>query len=108
MLNGLFKVEFQTSLGAGAGVVVLQDGKVLGGDSMMAYIGTFTESGQDFSAKVEGKKHSNMPGMTSVFGVDHTHITLTGKSNGSTSVTMQGKAAEAPNVPFQAKLTKIQ
>jgi hypothetical protein len=43
-----------------------------------------------------------------VFGVDHTHITLTGKTNGSTTATMQGKAAEVPNVPFQAKLTKIQ
>jgi hypothetical protein len=106
MQNGLYKVEFQTPLGAGAGVVVLQDGKIQGGDSMMYYIGEYAENGQDVSAKVEGKMHTTIPAVASVFGVTHTHIKLAGKSNGN-SAEMQGKADEAPNVPFRATLTKI-
>lgn len=106
MQNGLYKVEFNTPLGAGAGVVVLQDGKIQGGDSMMYYVGDYSESGQSFSANVEGKVHSTAIGLTSVFGVNHTHIKLSGQSSGDSAV-MQGKAAEAPNVAFQAKLTKI-
>jgi hypothetical protein len=39
MENGHYKVEFQTPLGVGAGVVFYQNGAVHGGDSMMAYMG---------------------------------------------------------------------
>src|SRR5262245_18670110 len=106
MLHGLYKVEFQTPMGAGAGVVMLENGKIQGGDSMMYYVGDYSEQGADFSATVEGRMHTNAPGLTSVFGVNHTHIKLTGKINGDSAV-MQGRAAEAPNVPFQAKLTKL-
>jgi hypothetical protein len=107
MQDGLYKVEFQTPLGAGAGVIVLEDGKIRGGDSSMYYVGDFTQSGQSFTARVEGRKHTNTPGMQSVFGVDHTHIKLSGTSSGDTAI-VQGKADEAPNVPFQARLTKLQ
>jgi hypothetical protein len=51
--------------------------------------------------------HTNVPGMGSVFGVNHTHIKLSGTTSGDTAV-VQGKADEAPNVPFQARLTKLQ
>ncbi len=33
MQNGLYRVEFRTPLGSGAGVVVLQDDNLRGGDS---------------------------------------------------------------------------
>jgi T3SS negative regulator,GrlR len=107
MLNGLYKVEFQTPLGMGAGVVVIENGTIRGGDSMMSYVGTYTEHGKDFTAKVEGNMHSRVPWLTSVFGMDRTHINLTGKINGNASAIVQGRADEAPNVPFQARLTKI-
>jgi hypothetical protein len=45
MQNGLYWVEFRTPLGSGAGVVVLQDGNLRGGDSSMYYFGTYTETG---------------------------------------------------------------
>jgi|SRR5262245_2353459 len=106
MQNGLYKVEFRTQLGVGAGVVVLQDGKIQGGDSAMYYVGDYSENGQEMTARVEGKMHTDTPGMSSVFGVNHTHIRLTGKTNGNSAV-MQGRADEVPSVSFQARLTKI-
>jgi hypothetical protein len=107
MQDGLYKVEFQTPLGAGAGVVVLKGGKIQGGDSIMYYTGDFTENGHDFTAQVESRRHTYVPGSHSVFGVDLAHIKLTGKTNGDTAVA-QGAAAEAPSVPFQARLSRIQ
>jgi hypothetical protein len=106
MQNGLYKVEFQTPLGAGAGVVFLQNGKLHGGDSAMFYVGNVSEQGDNLTAEVEGKLHTKVPGMSSVFGVDHTHINLQGKSSGNTA-SLTGRAKEAPTVSFQAKLTKI-
>jgi hypothetical protein len=106
MQNGLYKVEFQTPLGAGAGVVFLDNGKIRGGDSAMFYVGSLSQKGEELTAEVEGKLHTNAPGMSSVFGVNHTHINLRGSGTG-TSATFTGRAKETPNVAFSAKLTRI-
>jgi hypothetical protein len=41
MQTGLYKVNFKTPLGLGAGVVVLENGMIRGGDSSMFYRGTY-------------------------------------------------------------------
>jgi hypothetical protein len=105
MQNGLYKVEFQTPLGAGAGVVYLENGKLHGGDSAMFYIGKVSEQGEDLVAEVESKRHTQ--GMQSVFGIDHTHITLKGRASNNTAAALTGSAKEAPNVALKAKLVKI-
>ena len=50
--NGLYAIRFQTPLGAGAGVAYLENGKLRGGDSMMAYVGSFNETGGVLTADV--------------------------------------------------------
>src|SRR2546430_873168 len=95
MRDGIYKVQFQTQLGQGAGVVVLQGGKFRGGDSNIYYIGTYSQSGDQLTADVATDAHSS--GIGSVFGVDRAHIHLTGKVTGD-SAQMTGTAREAPNV----------
>lgn len=106
MRDGLYKVLFQTPLGAGAGVVHLQAGKIRGGDAALYYVGSYQSDGEKFSADVVTDRHTQMPGIVSVFGKDKVHIRLTGKVSGDT-VTVQGSAAEAPGVGFQATLARI-
>ena len=106
MQNGHYKVEFETPRGAGAGVVFYQDGLVHGGDSMMAYIGAMTEQNGEIAAEVEATTHTRVPGMMSVFGLDRVTINLLGKSEGD-SITLVGRAIEAPGVNFRAKLSLI-
>lgn len=104
--EGLYKVTFQTPLGAGYGVVHLIGGELLGGDSMMYYRGSYTEERDRFSAEVEIATHSNVPGMASVFGVPGGHIDLRG-AIGPNSITAQGTSPQAPGIAFQAILTKL-
>ncbi len=106
MRDGLYKVAFQTQLGAGAGVVVLQGGRLRGSDSRIYYTGSYTEAGDQFTAQVATELHTNTPGLASVFGRDHTNISLRGTTKGD-SAQMTGTAAEAPGVSFQAVLTRI-
>jgi hypothetical protein len=77
--DGLYKVEFRTPLGMGAGVVVLQGGQVRGGDSRTYYVGSYSESSSQFSAKVKVDTHTNFPGLSSVFGRDRVNISLRGR-----------------------------
>lgn len=107
MKNGIYKVSFQTPLGQGFGVVVISDGTVKGGDSSMYYVGTFKETGNQFTANLHVRKHSSVPGIRSAFGVDDAHLTLQGTST-NTSVDVKGTAAEAPNIQLQAKLNLLE
>ncbi|MDP2123292.1 MAG: GrlR family regulatory protein [Parvibaculum sp.] len=101
--DGLFKIEFQTPLGAGAGVVVLEQGRVRGGDSIMYYSGTYRQNGDDFSANVVAKKHSQG---VSVMGGDAS-LSIQGKVTGDAAM-LTGSAAEAPQLKLKARLSRIE
>jgi hypothetical protein len=104
MRDGLYKVDFRTQGGSGAGVVVLQGGKVRGGDSGLYYAGTFAENGDQITAQIATNRHT--VGIGSVFGRDRVNISLRGTAKGDTAQ-MTGTAAEAPGLNFQASLTRI-
>lgn len=106
LTNGLYKVGFQTPLGEGFGVVTLEDGRLLGGDSMMYYIGTYQQNGDAFTAQVSVATHSVIPGGGSVFGVPEATIQLNGSSTGNTAQ-VSGSSPQAPGVGFTASLTRL-
>jgi hypothetical protein len=107
MENGHYKVEFQTPLGAGAGVVFYQNGAVHGGDSMMAYIGALAEQNGEIVGEVEVTAHTWVPGMRSVFGLDRVTIKLIGVTEPDSTATLIGRADEAPGIKFRAKLSLV-
>jgi hypothetical protein len=102
--DGFYSVKFQRPAGSGGGVVVLSGGKLRGGDSSIVYSGTYSQTGDDFSAKVATSRH--LQGLPSVFGKDNVNIVLNGKSSGTTA-TCTGTAAEVPGVSLQTTLTRI-
>ncbi|MBX3476688.1 MAG: hypothetical protein KF910_03720 [Brevundimonas sp.] len=106
MQNGLYGVHFITPLGVGAGVVVLRDGKVQGGDAGIYYDGTYSIEGDKFSANLRTDRHTPIPGVVSVFGVDKVDIILKGQFVG-TVATVEGTSPQAPGLTFQATLKKL-
>lgn len=107
MKNGLYKVQFQTGLGEGFGVVYAENGRLRGGDSGLYYLGTYEESGGSIKVDVSTKRHMPDTGMPiSVFGVDQANITLTGSVDGN-HVKATGIAKEAPGVMLTASLDFI-
>ncbi len=106
MLNGLYRVHFQTPLGVGAGVVYASDGKMRGGDSGIYYVGEYSVDGDRLTAQVTTDRHTSIGDIVSVFGKDKVTIHLTGTINGDHVVT-QGTSPDAPNVSFSANLQRI-
>jgi len=104
LADGLYKVAFQTPIGAGAGVVHLVGGRMWGGDAALYYVGTYNLAGEQVSASVTTNRHT--AGYDSVFGVDRVHITLRGQTR-TNEVHLEGSAVEAPGISFKAFLTKI-
>ena len=99
--NGSYSAWYRTSLREGTGVVVLKDGKLTGGDTVLAYTGTYFQNGDRFSASVTTQRHT--AGQPSVFGIDNVNLTLTGKST-PTTASCTGTAEQAPDLTFEATL----
>lgn len=106
-LTGLYKVTFGTPLGSGYGVAYLSDGKLHGGDSMMAYAGTYSIDGGNFTANVHAFQHSQVPGMTSTLGTNNAQLSIQGTVQGTT-MTGQGQSPQAPGVNLQVRLERLQ
>ena len=104
-LTGLYKATFGTPLGMGAGVAYLQDGKLHGGDSMMAYVGTYNIEATNFTADVHVFQHSNVRGMWSTLGTSDAQLSISATIEGTT-ITGQGTSPEAPGVTLQVTLEK--
>jgi hypothetical protein len=102
--NSRYSVWFRTPKGEGFGVVSLMDGEVRGGDGISHYTGTYVQDGDDFTAVIAVRRHTDGP--SSVFGVDNVDLTLSGKST-STMASCLGTAAQAPDTTFEATLIRI-
>ena len=90
--------------GEGTGVVELNDGKVTGGDTVLAYTGSYVVEGDKFTASIATERPT--PGQPSVFGIDDVNLTLTGKST-LTTASCTGTAKQAPGLTFEATLVRI-
>jgi hypothetical protein len=61
--DGKYSVWMRTPLAEGMGIVVLApDGKLSGGDTIMAYTGRWRAEGEHFQATVFDTRHSPGPG----------------------------------------------
>jgi hypothetical protein len=102
--NGSYSAWFRTPKGEGTGVVVHNDGKMIGGDTVIAYTGSYVEEGDKFTASITTERHTQ--GQPSVFGIDEIDLTLTGKST-PTTASCTGTAKQAPGLTFEATLIRM-
>jgi T3SS negative regulator,GrlR len=65
LADGIYRVQFETLVGSGTGIVVVSRDKIRGGDPAFAYFGTLQRTDNGFVADIETKRHA--PGRSSVF-----------------------------------------
>jgi len=108
--EGLYKVEFHTVHGTGSGVIYATSGKLRGGNSGFAFIGTYSGDNDGISVKVSTERHNADPTFKPLFGTDMITLTLKGKDSGKDSGSMldfEGSALQLPGIAFKATLTRI-
>jgi hypothetical protein len=106
MFKGLYKVEFKTPRRKGVGIVYAADGKLHGGSSAFAYVGSYKENGDTITAVVSSMRHTNDPNHPPAFGLDRVTIECQGSAKGEFA-TFEGTAAETPSLAFKALLTRL-
>jgi hypothetical protein len=72
MKNGLYSIHVTLQdgrSGKGSGVVMFRDGKILGGDAYLFYVGSYTVKGDStFKGEVLVQRHTSSPDANPLFG----------------------------------------
>jgi hypothetical protein len=105
-LQGFYKAEFETARKKAHGVVLLRDGRIHGGDSTFAYIGSYTQNGLSVSGNLRGIRHAPDPERLSVFGIDPIEVNFDGVAKDG-YVAIEGSARETPSLALKAILVRI-
>lgn len=106
MIEALWSVEFRSNLQLiGSGIVVLETGRVFGGDSAMIYIGSYHVSGNDIKAKLHIQRYANVPGMISVTGLNDYQLELSGKID-QKEIVLHGQVVGAPDIQMVVRAVR--
>jgi len=108
-LNGIYAAVFIANQDAvGAGVIVIDGGRLHGGDTSFFYRGKYRLDGQNekkITANVEVEKHS--PYLESVYGqLDSYRLTLTGIIQ-PTGFTLSGQVAGQSELTMDIQLRRV-
>lgn len=107
MREGLYRVAFHNVHGVGGGVIYACGGKLRGGNSAFAFIGSYTVNGGEISAKVSTRRHTEDVNFKQLFDTDDVTLVLKGQVDGD-AVDFEGFALHLPGVTFKSMLTMIE
>jgi len=103
--EGLYKIEFHTVHGTGTGVIFATAGKLRGGNSAFAFIGSYTDKSDGTHVKVSTQRYNPDPAFRSLFGNDMITLTLREPSMATWSTSRYGAATAGRGV--QGGLTRV-
>lgn len=81
MRDGLYSVHVELGdghVGKGSGVLVFRDGRILGGDAFLYYVGSYELAREGFTGQVTINQHTPSPGAFPLFGGREVGIGFTG------------------------------
>ena len=105
MLNGLYKVEYGVNDAFGRSIMCMHNGKLLGGNSAFAHLGTYQESGEEILGEVITQRHNDDPHYKPLMDTDVAAISVRGKLQGN-KIRFEGSAAPRSGALFWAELTR--
>jgi hypothetical protein len=107
VLDGLYKVEYGVNDAFGRSVMCMHAGKLLGGNSAFAHLGTYREeSNGEIAAELITARHNDDPYYKPLMGADVAAIEVRGRLEGR-KLRFEGSAAPAPGAVFWAELTRL-
>jgi hypothetical protein len=106
VFGGFYKVRFQLGEAVGRSVMYVRDGKMLGGNSAFAHIGSYEEIGEEIAIEVKTVRHNPDPNYRAMAGTDDATLLARGLAEGDV-YRFRGGLRELPGVDFQSVLTPI-
>ena len=108
MLEGFYKVRFQLNATVGRSVMYARDGRMLGGNSAFAHIGTYREEADGAIAiEIKTVRHNPDPNYRAMAGTDDATLLARGKPDGDL-YRFEGGLKELPGVAFNSVMTPLE
>jgi hypothetical protein len=103
MIDGFWTVHFEAGGNRGAGVVVLTNGKIFGGDGGFTYTGVYSLVGDVMTSEVKAQNFE--PSVPSLLGLSSYTLNLRGKVTGEV-ITGQATTPARPGVILSLRLQR--
>lgn len=104
--EGFYKVEFQVDDAVGRSVMHVHGGRMLGGNSAFAHIGSYHEEGDEIVAALTTRRHNADPSYRALLGSDVATLDVRGRSDGALW-RFKGGSAQMPGAVFRSKMTPL-
>src|SRR6201989_2338331 len=104
--DGVFKSEFRANETVGRSVSYVRHGKLLGGNSGFAHIGTYRFDGDSIAVAVPSRRHNFGADHQSLLGSDVSTIAVTGRAVGD-AFHFEGSSPQMPNATFRSVMTPL-
>ncbi len=106
VFEGFYKTRFQLGQGVGRSVMHVGRGKMLGGNSAFAHIGTYEQTDEGVAIVIHTVRHNPDPAYRAMAGTDDATLIAKGVPDGALW-RLAGELKELPGVPFQSLMTPI-
>ena len=106
MFEGFYKVKFQLGDAVGRSVMHAGNGKMLGGNSAFAHIGTYEKTDSGVDIVISTVRHNPDPNYRAMAGTDDATLLAKGWADGDL-YRFKGELKELPGIPFQSVMTPI-
>jgi hypothetical protein len=104
-VEGLYKVEYDINDGSGRSVLYAHAGKMLGGNTAFAHLGSYEIVNGEIVARLRTKRHSRSPQHRSLVSSDAVTISIRGRQQGML-YRFEGEVVEDASV-FRAVMTPL-
>jgi hypothetical protein len=104
--DGFFKSEFRVDEAVGRSVSYIRDGKLLGGNSGFAHIGSYRFDGDTIAVEVTSRRHNFGADFQSLLGSDISTIDVKGQAVGD-AFHFEGGSPQMPTAVFRSVMTPL-
>ena len=107
LFEGFYKVRFQLGAAVGRSVMYVRDGRMLGGNSAFAHIGTYEKRDDGIEIVIHTVRHNPDLNYRAMAGTDDATLLAKGRADGNL-YRFEGGLMELPGVAFHSVMTPIE
>jgi hypothetical protein len=107
VFGGFYTVRFQVDETVGRSVMYAHQGRMLGGNSAFAHIGTYEAAGDEIAIVIKTLRHNPDPNYTAMVGTDDATLHARGRPDGKL-YRFRGTLDELPGAVFQSVMTPVE
>lgn len=106
LFNGFYKCDYQAGDVVGRSVMYVNNGRMLGGNSAFAHIGSYRETDDGILAVISGQRHHVDPQFRTLYGSDTGSINVRGVADGK-FYRFEGGSTEGAGPAFRSVMTRL-